>query len=126
MYWSARWSAISSPRGRGYLKSVAHTLLCAMTLTACFLHRNPEEIAPRRSTSRDSLLAIDAHRGDPAAVGPHFSSGAVYLRAGAPAVFGRESIAALLVPTAAAVVSQPVGGGLSLDRLSGYTFGIAV
>jgi ketosteroid isomerase-like protein len=52
----------------------------------------------------------------------------VYLRAGAPAVYGREGARVLLAagshPTALTLAWQPVGGGVSDDLQSAYTYGL--
>ena len=54
----------------------------------------------------------------------------IYLRAGAYTAYGRDRALALIgspQPQAATFTAwQPIGAGLSRDRLSGYTFGIAV
>lgn len=111
-----------------------------MTLgaTACVLPgRRPEPLAPRQSPTRDSLLALDLSRGDSlgrrglaAAMRPFLDASVVYLRAGAYVAYGADRTMRLLeapAPRAAPFVAwQPMGGGVSRDRLSGYTFGIAV
>lgn len=52
----------------------------------------------------------------------------VFLRAGVPAVYGAAAVRALLPatnpPGAATTVWQPLGGGLSSDLRSAYTFGV--
>src|SRR5581483_9358043 len=57
----------------------------------------------------------------------------IYLRPGAPAVYGADAARALLVTAASLVPSassvspawQPLGGGVSNDLRSGYTYGVA-
>src|SRR5205823_4682720 len=57
---------------------------------------------------------------------------AAFLRAGVPPVFGREGVRRLLaasVPesgasSGGAITWQPLGGGVSRDGRSGYTFGV--
>jgi ketosteroid isomerase-like protein len=98
-------------------------------------HRSPD-IVPGRSPSRDSLLSIDLHRADTLAArgwsaldAAFLAEDIVYLRAGAPPVYGRTAVAAMVesnprLPTTS--TWQPIAAGLSQDRLSGYTYGIAV
>ena len=85
---------------------------------------------------RDSLLTLDASRTDSVrqlgAVNgllPWLDDEVVYLRAGVPAVYGREYVSALLSATSAAEGTplqwQPLGGGISADARLGYTYGIA-
>jgi ketosteroid isomerase-like protein len=54
----------------------------------------------------------------------------IYLRAGAHVVYGSERAMRLIESqrpqTAAFIAWQPIGGGVSRDRMTGYTFGIAV
>jgi ketosteroid isomerase-like protein len=81
-------------------------------------------------------LSIDASRvdtlaarGSHAVVGSFFAEDIVYLRAGAPPLFGRVAAGGTFEtnpPPAAGTSWQPIGGGVSRDNLSGYTFGIAV
>jgi ketosteroid isomerase-like protein len=86
---------------------------------------------------RDSLLAADRGRTDSltrrglgAAMRAFLDPSAIYLRAGSYAAYGSDRALRLIEsprPQAAAFVAwQPIGGGVSRDRLSGYTFGIAV
>ena len=113
--------------------------LFVMTLgaTACALPgRRPEPVPPRQSPTRDSLLALDLSRGDSlgrglaAAMRPFLDGAVIYLRAGAYVAYGADRTMRLLQapsPRAAPFVAwQPLGGGVSRDRLTGYTFGIAV
>jgi ketosteroid isomerase-like protein len=95
-----------------------------------------EPPAPVRTPARDTLLAVDLSRSDSVdRLG--FESGMLawmaedvaFLRAGIPAVFGRDAVRAVLSsgssPSAATYRWQPLGGGLSRDGRSGYTYGIA-
>lgn len=89
---------------------------------------------PARGPSRDSLFRFDQSRGD--TVAAHgFVDGqlallvadAAYLRAAAPPVFGRDAVRALLASGTAnpsSVTWEPLGGNVSSDLLSAYTFGI--
>ena len=116
----------------------------ATLLLAGCLHRAPEPPAPPpRGPARDSLLLLDLTRGDTlAARGPVdgmvalFRPDVVLLRAGVPAVYGREAARRVLTVAAGAgangnggganalVLWQPLGGGLSRDGGSGYTYGV--
>jgi ketosteroid isomerase-like protein len=112
--------------------------ILALATSACFFAgRQPESPPPRQSAERDSLLAADRSRSDslarlglPRVMGAFLDPAVVYLRAGAHAVFDKESAIRLIEasrPQAASFVAwQPMGGGVSRDRLTGYTFGIAV
>lgn len=119
-------------------RGVARLVAVLVAAGACFLPgRNPEAPLPRYSPSRDSLLAIDASRNDsllkrefPSALMAFLDPAVIYLRAGAHVAYGRQRVMGLLsssVPEAAMFSAwQPIGAGLSRDRMSGYTFGIAV
>src|SRR5262252_913421 len=108
----------------------------AALLIGCSLHRRPVAIEPVRGPTRDSLLMLDQTRGD-SVVAHGRIAGAVallaqdvaYLRAGIPAVYGREAARALFEVTPGGPgplpTWQPLGGGVSRDRRSGYTYGIA-
>jgi ketosteroid isomerase-like protein len=91
---------------------------------------------PARSAARDSLLALDIARADSVRkLGPVtgvvalLADDVAYLRGGVAAVYGRESVAALLNATLSAagipLQWQPLGGGLSADGRFGFTYGIA-
>ena len=107
--------------------------------SACMLvpGRGTEPPPPRQSPARDSLLAVDlqrndtlARRGLSATMRPLLDPAVVYLRPGAYAAYGADRALRLIGaprPQAAAFTAwQPMGGGVSRDRLAGYTFGIAV
>ena len=131
----ARRRATDSPLVRGHHFGVLRAAVVALTVAGCIPGRH-ERIAPRRSPARDTLLVADLHRVDTLAArgilgtrSVYFAPEIVYLRAGAPAVFGRDAVTALLSSTPVApmpVAWQPLGGGISLDALSGYTIGVAV
>ena len=108
----------------------------AVLLFGCRLHQRAAAPEPVRGPARDSLLRFDRARGDSVgARGPTeailavLSPEVVYLRAGVPPVYGLESVRALMAAgTAQAITSigwQPVGGGVSDDLGSGYTYGVA-
>jgi ketosteroid isomerase-like protein len=101
----------------------------------CSLRHSDEAPAPLRSPARDSLLAVDAARGDAAthqgiavAAAAWLDSGVVYLRAGAPTVYGRNPALAVVGNDAlehATYQWRPLGGNVSRDARAGYTFGTA-
>ena len=110
-----------------------------LAVSACALvpGRRRQAPPPRQSPTRDSLLAIDlartdslARRGLTATMRPLFDPSVVYLRAGAYSAYGLERavrmIDAARPQTAMFTAWQPQGGGISRDRLTGFTFGIAV
>jgi ketosteroid isomerase-like protein len=110
-------------------------LLVLPFLGGCLVHHNEESPAPLRSPARDSLLAVDAARGDAAtrqgisgAAAEWMDSNVVYLRTGAPIVYGRTAAVAIVgdaAPERIAYQWRPLGGGLSRDGRGGYTFGMA-
>jgi ketosteroid isomerase-like protein len=69
-------------------------------------------------------------RGIASAMRPFLDPSVIYLRAGAHVAYGADRALRLLGSPRAQTPSftawQPIGGGISLDRLTGYTFGIAV
>ena len=98
--------------------------------------KRAEAPTPARSPARDTLLADDLLRADSSrrlgAVNgtvAWLDDDVAYLRAGVPAVYGREYVAALLKETTSAVGTpvqwQPLGGGISRDARFGYTYGVA-
>ena len=109
--------------------------LTFLAVTGCFVHHTEEPPAPLRSPVRDSLIARDASRGDlvarqgyATAAASWLDSGVVFLRAGAPIVYGRSEALALLgdgVPERSTFQWRPVGAGVSRDASGGYTYGIA-
>lgn len=90
---------------------------------------------PVRGPSIDSLFRIDQARGDSvaalgaidgmlASLAPNVS----FLRAGVPTVYGRDAVRTLLAAGPALPGSrtwQPLGGGISFDLRSAYTYGVA-
>jgi ketosteroid isomerase-like protein len=104
-------------------------------LSACLFHHTEEAQAPLRSGTRDSLLAADAARGDVAtrqglasAVPTWLDGNVVYLRTGAPILYGRSAALTVLgdgAPERSTYQWRPLGGGVSLDGQGGYTYGIA-
>lgn len=109
-------------------------LLVLPFLSACLGHHNEEVPAPLRSAVRDSLLAVDAGRGEAAtrlgisgAAAEWLDSNVVYLRTGAPIVYGRTAALAIVgdaAPDRIAYQWRPLGGGVSRDARGGYTFGV--
>lgn len=107
----------------------------AMLLCGC-LHHAPTPPAPARGPARDTLVELDRTRG--AGLADHtpidsllamFGENVVYLRAGAPAVYGVDGVRALFAanpaPLGGGVSWLPLGGGVSDDLHDGYTFGVA-
>ncbi|HKW49268.1 MAG TPA: DUF4440 domain-containing protein, partial [Gemmatimonadaceae bacterium] len=88
-----------------------------------------------RSATRDSLLAADAARGELAtrqglatAAGAWLDSSVVYLRTGAPILYGRAAALQLRgdgAPERSSYQFRPFGGGTSRDGQGGYTYGAA-
>jgi len=108
----------------------------AALLIGCSLHRQPSAIEPARAPTRDSLLLLDQTRGDSVEVHGRVSGAlsligddVAFLRSGIPAVYGRDAAHALFdaAPATASPLPtwQPLGGGVSRDLHSGYTYGIA-
>lgn len=111
-------------------------LPAAVLLIGCSLHRRPSAIEPAREPTRDSLLLLDQTRSDSVVVHGRVSGAlsligddVAFLRAGIPAVYGRDAAHALF--DAGPAISgplpawQPLGAGVSRDLHSGYTYGIA-
>jgi ketosteroid isomerase-like protein len=110
-------------------------ILATVLVAGCSLHRHPVAPEPARGPALDSLFRLDQSRGDTLlARGPIdgmvalLGENVVFLRAGVPAVYGREGARALLTapPGAAALAMgwQPIGGGISDDLGSGFTYGV--
>jgi hypothetical protein len=108
----------------------------AVLLIGCSLHRRPAVIEPTRGPTRDSLLLLDQTRGDSvlargrvvgalALMGPEVA----YLRAGIPAAYGYDAARALfeVAPVVPGPLPtwQPLGGAVSRDLHSGFTYGVA-
>ena len=112
------------------------TAFALTLLSGCLFHASEEVPAPLRSPARDSLLAADAARGDAAtrqglatAAAAWLDTDVVYLRAGAPILYGRPATLATAFAVAAERASyewRPLGGGVSRDGRDGYTYGIAL
>jgi ketosteroid isomerase-like protein len=112
------------------------TPLCALVLAAsCVGHHAAEPPAPLRSATRDSLLAADMARGTDAtklglatAAGAWLDTAVIYLRNGAPIIYGRTAALTVLsagAPERATYAFRPLGGGVSRDGRGAYTFGEA-
>lgn len=108
----------------------------ALLLSGCWLHHRTLAPEPARAPARDSLFRLDQSRADSVAVHgavdgmlSMLAGDVVYLRAGVPAVYGLAAVRALLPatnpPGAPASAWQPLGGGVSNDLGSAYTFGVA-
>ena len=124
----------ASPASYGTRSIVLVVAIALFGPAACLFRHAEEPPAPIRSPARDSLLAIDAARGEAAtrqgfgaAAGAWLDSSAVYLRAGAPIVYGKAAALAIVGDAATerlAYQIRPLGGGVSRDGRGGYTFGI--
>lgn len=107
----------------------------AVLLIGCGLRHRPVGPEPARGPARDSLLLFDQTRGDSIAqrgavegMLAVLASNVIYLRAGAPAVYGREGVRALLSATdrpSNEIAWQPLGGDVSYDLRSAYTYGVS-
>ncbi|HEY5059891.1 MAG TPA: hypothetical protein VII52_00085, partial [Gemmatimonadaceae bacterium] len=107
----------------------------AVLLHGCGFHHAAPAPEPARGPARDSLIKLDQSRGDSiasrgAGSGPFALIGAdiAFLRPGVPAIYGRDALRALGTTgedsTFASTTWLPLGGGVSDDLRSGYTFGI--
>src|SRR5438132_14344689 len=96
----------------------------ALLLTGCGLRRRPAAPEPARGPARDSLFQLDQTRGDSVAARGAvdgmialLAPSAVFLRAGVPAIYGRDAVRALLAASAASAAPagsqtwEPLGGG---------------
>lgn len=112
------------------------SLLVMLALAAACRSRTAPVPAIVRDPARDSVFGQDESRGDSAAVHGSvdamlalMSPNATYLRAGAPAAYGVDAIRSLLRASpdspGTRVSWQPLGGGISDDLRSAYTYGIA-
>ena len=120
-------------------KAPAPNCLAALLTVAAVgcgvINRSSEAPAPLRPPARDTLLAVDAARGDSATSNGLSAASArwldpnvVYLRAGAPILYGREAVRGIVaagVPAGAIYRWQPLGGGVARDGRTGYSYGIA-
>src|SRR5690348_11489572 len=89
-------------------------------LVSCAGHHAAGPPAPLRSPARDSLLAVDVARGTGAtgvglgtAAAMWLDTGVVYLRSGAPIVYGRAAALTVLAagaPEHATYAWRPLGG----------------
>jgi ketosteroid isomerase-like protein len=132
----ARCRVSDSPLARTAVVTLLRSALPLVVLAACLPSRHKALIIPFRTPARDTLLLADLHRVDTltahgiaATQAAYFAPDIVFLRAGAPPVFGRDNVTALLAANSGGgtpVAWQPIGGGVSRDALSGYTFGVTV
>lgn len=106
----------------------------ALLLSGCILHHRPPAPEPPRGPARDSLYQFDLTRADSVArrgavdgFAAVLAPDVVFLRAGVPAVYGIDAAKRLLAAsTASAIPSwEPLGGDVSRDLQSGYTYGVA-
>jgi ketosteroid isomerase-like protein len=114
---------------------ISRALVPLLFVSACLFHHAEEPQAPLRSATRDSLLAADAARGEMAtrqgfatAAAAWLDSSVVYLRTGAPILYGRAAALQVLgdgAPDRTNFQFRPFGGGTSRDGQGGYTYGAA-
>jgi len=115
--------------------STRTVILATVLVSGCSLHRRAVAPEPARGPALDSLFRLDESRADSLiARGPidgmlaFLGEDVVYLRAGVPAVYGREGARVLIVAGSGAptlnLAWQPVGGGVANDLQSAYTYGL--
>lgn len=131
-----RCREIDSPPQRRHAPGLLRSAIVVAALAGCLPNRHKPPIIPLRTPVRDSLLLADLHRVDTltargvaATRSAYLAPDVVYLRGGAPAVFGRDNVTAFLAVNSGGetpVAWQPLGGGVSRDAMSGYTYGVAV
>jgi ketosteroid isomerase-like protein len=108
----------------------------ALLLCGCSLRHVPVAPEPPRGPARDSLFQLDQSRGDTVVLRgvadgflALFSSNVVYLAAGAPVAYGigaaRTVHSAERGASSGLMSWEPLGGGVSADLLSGYTYGVS-
>lgn len=113
------------------------SLLLTLAMGAACRSRTAPVPATVRDPARDSVFRQDQSRADSAAVHGStdamlalLSPDAAYLRGGAPAAYGIDAIRSLLRASpdspGTKVSWQPLGGGISDDLRSAYTYGVAV
>jgi ketosteroid isomerase-like protein len=110
-------------------------ILAMGLLGGCSLHRRPVPPEPARGPALDSLFQLDQSRGDSVSsrgsvegLVSLLGGDVVFLRAGVPAVYGLEGAHTLLAAGSATPAQtmawQPIGGGVSDDLQSAYTYGV--
>lgn len=129
--------------GRGAGPRLARAMavvLAACALTSCGrLRKRNEAPAPLRPPVRDSLLAADAARGEAAtrqgltaAAMSWLEPSVVYLRNGAPVLYGRDAAQGVIgagmpdLNAGATYRWEPLGGGVARDGRTGYTYGLGI
>ena len=108
----------------------------ALLLSGCWFQHPTMAPRPALGPARDSLFRLDESRSDSvAARGPVdgvlslLGDSVVYLRPGVPVIYGLAAVRILLPATNPPGITttawQPLGGGVSNDLYSAYTFGVA-
>lgn len=111
-------------------------LPAALMLLGCRLHHRPVAPEPARGPARDSLYLLDQSRGDSVTARglvdgmlSLLDPDVVFLRAGVPAMYGRDAARELFEASGRSAsvphTWQPLGGAVSYDLRSAYTYGIA-
>ncbi len=106
----------------------------AVLLCGCSLRHRPAAPEPARAPTLDSLYQLDRSRGDslaargaPDGLAAFLAPNVAFLRAGVPIVYGWPASQALFAASKSApdaVTWEPIGGGVSQDLYSGYTYGV--
>jgi ketosteroid isomerase-like protein len=111
------------------------SIILAATLLCGCLRQHPAVPEPARGPALDTLYELDrgrAHRRSGTSQRADstlslLAADVVYLRAGAPAVYGVAGARMLLAanpPSAEGAAWLPLGGGVSDDLLAAYTYGV--
>jgi ketosteroid isomerase-like protein len=107
----------------------------ALLLCGCALRHSPTAPEPARRPALDSLFQLDQRRGELVATRggvegtlSALAPNVVFLRAGIQTVYGRDGVHELLSADASSAPRgstwEPLGGGVSYDLMSAYTFGV--
>jgi ketosteroid isomerase-like protein len=104
----------------------------ALLVCGCSLRHQPLAPEPARAPVRDSLIAYDQSRTDTVArrgfvdgLASFFGPDIAYLHAGEPTMYGNDAARELLRASPLDTPTWvPLGGGVSGDRQSGYTWGV--
>src|SRR5579862_2115537 len=105
--WARRGAIDCVARRRSFGMGLVRAAATVVALAACIPHRNHNLPVPLQSPVRDTLLLTDLHRTDTlvargiaATRAAYLDDDIVFLRPGAPAVFGRDNVMAFLAANA--------------------------